>query len=103
MKVGANSNLVVATPASDNFCTIIGQVLCLEKHPLDALDRVKTAYNPAITTNASGAMANGSASSLSVNAGQMDQMPGSATAGYPDLIHFAGAADTIAIINLISR
>lgn len=103
VKVGANSNLVVADPTSDNFADILGQVLCLETHPKDALDRVRTAYSPALATDASGAMADGSASSLSVNPGQLDQMPGSATGGVPGLVHYSGAADTIVIINLISR
>jgi hypothetical protein len=103
LKVGTESNLVKADPSSDNFADILGQVLNLEVHPKDALDRVRTAYSPAIATDASGAMANGVASSASVNAGQMDQMPGSATGGHPDLIHYAGAADTLVYINLISR
>ena len=103
VKTGTGSNLVKATPASDKFVDIVGQVICLETHPQDSLDRVRTAYNPAIPTDASGSMANAQAGSSSTNTGQMDQMPGSATGGYPDLIHYAGAADTICIINLISR
>lgn len=103
LKVGTESNLVKADPGSDNFADILGQVLCLETHPKDSLDRVRTAYVPALGTDASGSMANGAAGSASVNAGHMDQMPGSATGGAPDLVHYAGAADTIVIINLISR
>jgi hypothetical protein len=103
LKVGTGSNLVAATPASDTFVDIIGQVLSLEVYPKDALDMVRTAYNPALTTDASGSMANGSASSASTNAGQLDQMPGSATGGVPDSIHYAGGADTLVVINLISR
>jgi hypothetical protein len=95
------SNLVVDNTA--DIRTILGQVLKLEVHPRDALDRVRTAYDPAIGTDSSGSMANATAGSASANLGQMDQMPGSATGGVPDLIHFAGAADTIVIINLISR
>lgn len=104
LKVGAGSNLVKADPSSDNFAAIIGQVIAIDSnYPKDALDRVRTAYNPALGTNASGSMANGVAATSSLNLGQMDQMPGSANGGYPDLIHYAGAADTIVIINLISR
>lgn len=104
LKVGTDSNWVVANPAADNHADIVGQVLALDSnHPKDSLDRVRTAYNPAIATDASGGMANGSASSLTTNAGQLDQMPGSANGGYPSLIHYAGAADTLVIINLIGR
>jgi hypothetical protein len=48
-------------------------------------------------------MKNATAGSSSVGLGQLDQMPGSATGGYPDDIHYAGAADTLVVINLISR
>lgn len=102
LKCGSNSNLVPAS-ASDDFKDILGQVIAFETHPRDALDRVRTAYSPAIGTDSSGSMANGTLGSASANVGQMDQMPGSATGGHPDLIHYAGAADTIVIVNLISR
>jgi hypothetical protein len=95
------SNLTIAT--TEDFKTIVGQVIGFETHPRDALDRVRTAYNPALGTDASGSMANGVAATASLNLGQMDQMPGSATGGYPDLLHYAGGADTIVIINLVSR
>jgi hypothetical protein len=48
-------------------------------------------------------MGAGVAGSASANLGQMDRMPGSATGGIPDLLTFAGGADTVLIINLISR
>ena len=48
-------------------------------------------------------MANGSAGSLSVNVGQLDQMPGTATGGVNELIHYAGAANQLAYVNLIWR
>lgn len=102
LKVGADSNLVPAT--TEDFKEIVGQVIGLDKNfPKDGLDRVRTAYNPALATDASGAMANGSLSSASVNTGQLDQMPGSANGGYPDLLSYAGAADTLVIVNLVSR
>lgn len=104
VKVGADSNLVVADPTSDNFADILGQVLALDNnHPKDSLDRVRTAYNPALRTNAAGGMSAGAASGGATNLGQLDQMPGSANGGYPDQIAYAGAADTLVIINLISR
>ena len=104
LKVGTNSNYVKADPTvAADVPLIMGQVIGFEYHPKSGLDRVRTAYNPALTTDASGAMANGSASSASTNAGQMDQMPGSATGGYPDLLHYAGGADMLAIVNLILR
>jgi len=102
VKAGAGSNFVKADPATDGYA-ILGQVLGFETHPRDALDRVRTAWNPALLTDASGTMANGVAGSASLNRGQLDQMPGSATGGYPANLHFAGAADLVAIINLISR
>jgi len=104
LKVGADSNLVVAAPATDNICDIVGQVLALDNNfPKDSLERVRTAYSPAIGTNPAGSMANAVAGGPATNLGQMDQMPGSATGGYPDLLHYAGGADTLVIVNLISR
>lgn len=99
--VTTNSNLAVDNTAS--FRTVVGQVVGFETSPQGGLEYVRTAWNPAIGTNAAGGMANGSASSLTTNPGQLDQMPGSATGGHPDLVHFAGAADTIVLINLVSR
>lgn len=102
--VGTASNWVrLAVDATTLPTAICGQVLGFERHPQDALDRVRTAFNPAIGTDATGAMSNALASSGTVNAGQMDQMPGSATGGMPDTIHYAGASDTLVIINLIGR
>jgi hypothetical protein len=104
LKVGTGSNYTKADPTLDaDFPFMIGQVIGFEYFPKSGLDRVRTAYSPALATDASGAMANGSASSASTNAGQMDQMPGSATGGYPDLLHYSGGADTLAIVNLILR
>jgi hypothetical protein len=105
VKCDANSNYTVATPkvygvaAGDNFDTfshIMGQVIEVENvYDKDALGRVRTAYNPAIGTDASG--------SLPGYAGQMDQMPGSATGVVSDKVHYAGAANLVVRINLISR
>jgi hypothetical protein len=103
LKAGTGSNLVTADPTSDDHAEIIGQVLALEVHPRDALDRVRTAFNPALDTDSSGSMANGVAGGPSSNVGQLDQMAGSASGGYPAALHYAGAADTLAIINLIGR
>lgn len=59
---------------------IIGQVLELEDHPRDYLDRVRTAY-PTLSTQ--------------------DQMPGTATAGQPTSVTYAGAANRMVRILLL--
>lgn len=89
----ANSNFVKA--GNVDFRDIVGQVLEVESAAKGALDKVRTAYNPALGTDASG--------SLPAYAGQMDQMPGSATGGVSDKVHYAGAADLVVRINLVSR
>lgn len=103
LKVGANSNFVPADPASDTWGKIMGQVVAFETYPRDGLERVRTAYATALSTDATGSMANGVAATSVLNLGQMDQMAGSATGGVNDFIHYAGAADTMVIINLVSR
>lgn len=91
----ANSNFKVAG-GSDTFQLIVGQVLARDNgFPKDAMERVRTAYSPAIGTSAAGA--------LPGTLGQLDQMPGSANGGMPANISYSGAADTIVYINLISR
>ena len=104
VKCNADSNFVEATPKvygtsnGDNFDTfsaIMGQVLEIENVlGKDALDRVRTAYS-SLGTDATG--------SYPGTAGQMDQMPGSANGGVPDKVHYAGAANLVVRINLISR
>lgn len=103
LKVNADSNLVKATPktygdgATDNFDTfadIMGQVLEVIQEPRDLLDRVRTAYS-SLSSSATGAYPG--------YAGQMDQMPGSATGGVGALVHYSGAADKLVTVNLISR
>ncbi len=104
VKCGTDSNFVVADPAADNICDILGQIIAIDdRFPKDYLDRVRTAYNPALRTDSSGSMANATAGSASVNLGQLDQMPGSANGGMPGLISYSGAANKIVLINLISR
>ena len=76
----ADSNFVVAT--NTTFRDIMGQALTSVRHPRDFLDRVKTAWD---------------------NFGVLDQMPGTASAGYPDNLTYAGASDKEIVINLISR
>lgn len=102
LKCNADSNWVKATPVvtgsantGDTFDVIMGQVLEVESFPKDGLDRVRTAYARPLATNAAG--------SYPAYAGQMDQMPGSANGGVSDKIHFAGAADKVVRVNLISR
>jgi hypothetical protein len=82
-----------ATTATRAHGLIIGQVLDRDsKYPKDLLDHVKTSYNPALGTDAKG----GKPGYL----GQLDQMPGTATAGMPINIHYSGASDTTVRINL---
>jgi len=95
VKCDANSNYVVAA-VDDPFQDVVGQVLERDaSFPRDAMDRVRTAFAPAIGTNAAGA--------LPGYLGQLDQMPGSATGGMPADISYTGAANTIVRINLVSR
>lgn len=91
---GANTMLTRAN-IGDTFASIVGQVIEVENADKDALGMVKTAYNPPLGTDASG--------SSPGYAGQMDQMPGSATGGVSDKVHYAGAADLVVRINLVSR
>ena len=94
VKCNADSNFVVAS--TEDFKDIVGQVLEVENVlGKDALDKVRTAYDPAIGTDGAG--------SLPGYAGQMDQMPGTASGGVSDKVHYAGAADLVVRINLVSR
>ena len=61
---------------------ILGQALTVILHPRDLLDRVRTAYT---------------------FLGIHDQMPGSASGGYPDTVTYSGAADREVIINILGR
>jgi len=103
VKCNADSNFVEATPNVngdtttfyDGWAEIMGQVLEVEDmYGKDALDKVRTAYAN-LATDASG--------SLPGYAGQMDQMAGSANGGVPTKVHYAGAANLVVRINLISR
>jgi hypothetical protein len=90
----ADSNWIAAT--TEDFKDIMGQVLEVEDLlDKDYLSRVRTAYSPAIGTSATGA--------YPATSGQLDQMPGSATGGAPDKVHYAGAANKVVRINLVSR
>ena len=60
----------------------LGQVLGFVVHPRDALDRVRTAWR---------------------TLGTQDQMPGSASKGFPDTVTYTSAADREVIINLLGR
>lgn len=92
LKVNADSNYVV--DSSPTVAATVGQVLDIETYPRDGLDKVRTAYD-SINTSAAGA--------LPGYAGQMDQMPGSATGGVNDSISYAGAANKVCRVNLILR
>jgi hypothetical protein len=93
VKVDADGNYVVdASPSLDNT---VGQVLEVVDFPRAGLEKVRTAFTPPINTSAAG--------SKPGYAGQMDQLPGSATGGVPDAVAFSGAANLMVRINLISR
>jgi hypothetical protein len=107
LKCDSNSNWVVATPHVfgtsytggaahnfDDFSHIMGQVLGVHTYPNSLLDRVRTAY-PSLGTSGTGA--------LPGSDGQMDQMPGSANGGVPSSIHYSGAANLAAVVNMVSR
>lgn len=104
VKCDSNSNFQEATAKTygdgvtdnfDTFADILGQILEVEDvYDKDALGRVRTAYS-SLSTDATG--------SLPAYAGQMDQMPGSATGGVTDKVHYAGASNLVVRINLISR
>jgi len=68
--------------ALDERDAILGQVLELEEHPRDYLERVRTAYT---------------------QLGTLDQMPGTASQGLPDKITYASAANRVVRINLVRR
>jgi hypothetical protein len=93
VKYDANSNYVLdSAPSLDST---VGQVLEVVEFPRGGLEKVKTAYTPALNLSAAG--------SFPGYSGQMDQLPGSATGGVTDAIHFSGAANKMVRINLISR
>lgn len=94
VKTDANSNYVKAA-GGDDFKDIVGQVLEIVDFPRGGLEKVKTAYTPPLNLNAAGSKPGYS--------GQMDQLPGSATGGVTDAIHFSGAANKMVRINLVSR
>jgi hypothetical protein len=103
LKCDTNSNWVVATPhttgdglgdAFDDFSQIMGQVLGINEYPRALLDRVRTAYSN-LNTDSTGALPGSS--------GQMDQMPGSANGGVPASVHYTGAANLTAVVNMVSR
>ena len=90
----SNSNFQIAGDATD-FSTVMGQVLEVIDYPRGSLEKVRTAWQPAIGTDPAGG--------LPGYTGQLDQMPGFATGGVPDYIHYAGAANLAVTVNLISR
>jgi len=103
LKSDANSNWTLAVPHVfgdginnnfDCFSHIMGQILEVQTEPKDYLNRVRTAWSN-LSTDATG--------SLPGTAGQMDQMPGSATGGYSAAVHYAGASNLVALVNLVSR
>jgi hypothetical protein len=94
VKCDTNGNFQKALE-TDAFQDVMGQVLEVVTFPRSGLQYVKTAFAPAINTSAAG--------SLPGYSGQMDQLPGTATAGMPDAVQFSGASNTLVHINLISR
>jgi hypothetical protein len=101
VRYNVDSNYVVATPTvsgvdvnGDGFDQICGQVLQIITHPKGSLDKVQTGWT-GLNTSATGA--------LPGYTGQLDEMPGTATGGVPDKVHYAGGADKTVLINIISR
>jgi len=80
LEADADSNFILAT--NTTFRDIMGQALTSVRHPRDFLDRVKSAWD---------------------NFGVLDQLPGTASSGYPDNLTYAGASDKEIVINLVSR
>jgi len=92
--VNADSNLV-KDPGGSDLTDIAGQALeLMNVRGRDGLDKVRTAFDN-LDTNAAG--------SKPGYLGQMDQMAGSANGGVPAKVHYAGGADLIVTVNLISR
>jgi len=80
-----NSNVVPANCSSELYCNLVGQVLRVDTtYPKALLDHVKTRYN----LNTPGWTA-------------LDKMPGSATAGYPENMNYAGTTTGTLLVNLI--
>jgi len=107
VKCDANSNWTLATPPSqggtDGFDVIMGQVIEVENvYNKDALGLVRTAFAN-LSTSAAGTLYQGALQSNPNTLGTMDQMPGSANGGVTDKVAYAGAADLVVRINLISR
>lgn len=100
---GTDSNWVRMDPGSNAEVTLVGQLLGFEQYPQGGLDKVRTAFVPALNTDASGAMKNAVAATSTTGLGQLDQMAGSATGGVPGAVHYSGAADLLCVINLINR
>jgi hypothetical protein len=110
VKCDSNSNWTKATISGlgsvspgDGFDVIMGQVIEVENiFNKDALGLVRTAWAN-LTTSAAGSVYAGALQSNPNAAGYMDQMPGSANGGVTDKVAYAGAADLVVRINLISR
>lgn len=104
LKSDSNSNWTLATPQvygtacenHDTFTYIMGQILEVQTESQDYLKRVRTAWS-SLGTDGSGSLPG------TTTGGQMDQMPGSATGGASLAVHYAGAADQVALVNLVSR
>ena len=72
---------IVMNEVTAQHSEIVGQVLELETHPRDLLERVRTAY---------------------ATLGTLDQMPGSATLGRPAALTYAAGADRMVRIRLLT-
>ena len=103
LKCDTDSNFERADPSSDDPGTLLGQVLEFRSFPRSYLDRVRTGWSPALSSDATGTMANATAGSSSAGLGQYDQFSGSATGGVPTEITYAGGANQLVIVNLVCR
>lgn len=73
---------VVMNQVTNRHKSLLGQVLGVYTHPRQNLQKVRTSY---------------------AGLGTMDQMPGSASAGYSDNVTYASASDREVVINLLWR
>lgn len=94
LKYNVDSNYIKATSGVDADMDICGQVIKKITYPMAGLDKVKTAHS-SLNTSGTGALPGYN--------GQLDQYPGTATGGVDLLTHYAGAANTIVVVNFFNR
>jgi len=89
-----NSNWIVdPSPSVDNTMGQVWKVF--DSMGRGLLDRVMSAYSPALGTSGTGL--------LPGTDGQADQTAGTATGGVPSNVHYTGGANLIARVNMFNR